>query len=167
MESTASHLVFTRSGLTFAVPVARIFQIVEVPKVTRVAGVPPFLLGVVQHHGEILPVVDADAFLGVAKGAGLRVRSGSGFVAGSPGGRFIVEIDATTGLTQIAVEDAGPRAAETNDLLSTALVSGRAVSVIDLDALERRMERELSLAMGHGAPREIETPLRNARLATE
>ena len=43
---------------TFAVPIARVREIIQPMQLTRVPEAPPALLGAVDHRGEVVPVID-------------------------------------------------------------------------------------------------------------
>jgi len=66
------YVVFTANGSEYALPSETVLQMESFEGATRVPGAPPFVIGVVQIRGRVLPVVD------------LRVRFG-----GTPGERIL------------------------------------------------------------------------------
>jgi chemotaxis signal transduction protein len=60
-------VLFTASGRTFALPAACVAQVLRMAAPAPVAGAPPWLRGVLNVHGELLPVVDVAARLGLSR----------------------------------------------------------------------------------------------------
>lgn len=58
-------LTFELSGQEYAVPLLRVQEIVEYEPVMRVPTAPPFLLGVFDLRGSVLPVIDLATKLGL------------------------------------------------------------------------------------------------------
>ena len=74
-EVAATRLIVFRLGADrFAVPVDDIAVILEVPAISPVPGTPAWVLGVANHRGDLLPVVDLAALLGLEQA---RPRSGA------------------------------------------------------------------------------------------
>lgn len=57
-ENTTSYLSFVLDGKHFAVNVAKVIEILEVPKITSVPRSPSYLKGVINLRGNVLPVID-------------------------------------------------------------------------------------------------------------
>ncbi|NDF61087.1 MAG: chemotaxis protein CheW, partial [Crocinitomicaceae bacterium] len=55
---TKSFLSFKLGDENFTIPVMKIMEILEVPKITRVPQSPNFLVGVINLRGAVLPVID-------------------------------------------------------------------------------------------------------------
>ncbi len=51
-------------GDRFAVEASLVHEVVRLPPLTPLPGMPPFLLGVCAHRGEVLPVIDLARLLG-------------------------------------------------------------------------------------------------------
>jgi len=57
-------LVFSAEGTRYAIDVAFVREIREMPSVTRVPGAPPYFSGVINVRGVVVTVFDMVAFLG-------------------------------------------------------------------------------------------------------
>lgn len=60
-------VVFTLTGKRFAVPLDDIHVILPEPEVANVPGTPSWVLGVANHRGELLPVIDLAELLGLQR----------------------------------------------------------------------------------------------------
>jgi len=58
LVETQSFLSFKLDNESFTIPVMKIIEILEVPKITRVPQAPNFLVGVINLRGAVLPVID-------------------------------------------------------------------------------------------------------------
>jgi purine-binding chemotaxis protein CheW len=76
-------LVFTLAGRRYAVPLGRTREIVRYRRPTPLPHVPPFLDGVVSVRGEVIPVVNLHARLGL--GGAAPARAGRFVVVSAPG----------------------------------------------------------------------------------
>lgn len=56
--AATQYLTFTLSDEVFAVDVARVREILEMPGITKVPQVPDFMLGVINLRGCVVPVID-------------------------------------------------------------------------------------------------------------
>jgi purine-binding chemotaxis protein CheW len=65
-ESTNSFLSFKLNEEHFALPVMKIKEILEVPKITKVPHSPNFLKGVINLKGAVLPVIDGRVKFGMS-----------------------------------------------------------------------------------------------------
>ena len=57
-ETRPPHLLFACGARWYAVPAPLAAEVVTFPALTRVPGAPAHLLGVFNHRGEVVPVVD-------------------------------------------------------------------------------------------------------------
>ena len=57
-ETRPPHLLFACGARWYAVPAPLAAEVVTFPELTRVPGAPAHLLGVFNHRGEVVPVVD-------------------------------------------------------------------------------------------------------------
>jgi purine-binding chemotaxis protein CheW len=57
-ETRPPHLLFACGARWYAVPAPLAAEVVTFPPLTRVPGAPAHLLGVFNHRGEVVPVVD-------------------------------------------------------------------------------------------------------------
>lgn len=58
VTTLTSYLTFRLGDETFAAPVDKVLEILDIPKITRVPRSPDFMLGVVNLRGSVLPVID-------------------------------------------------------------------------------------------------------------
>lgn len=58
LTATRSYLSFKLEDETFAVEVAKVLEILEIPPITKVPKSPPFMTGVINLRGSVLPVID-------------------------------------------------------------------------------------------------------------
>jgi purine-binding chemotaxis protein CheW len=61
----AQYLGFSLAGETYAIELLRIREIIEHVPITRVPGMPPALLGVINLRGRVVPVVDLAVKMGL------------------------------------------------------------------------------------------------------
>lgn len=66
LQST-QYLTFTLADEVFAVDVARVSEILEMPGITKVPQVPDFMLGVINLRGKVVPVIDMRLKLGMSE----------------------------------------------------------------------------------------------------
>jgi purine-binding chemotaxis protein CheW len=59
-ETRPPHLLFACGERWYAVPAPLAAEVVTFPALTRVPGAPAHLLGVFNHRGEVVPVVDLE-----------------------------------------------------------------------------------------------------------
>jgi len=69
MASPGQYLTFLLAGEEYGIAILRVREIVECGAVTRVPGTPPFIRGVVNLRGTVLPVVDLAAKFGLGETA--------------------------------------------------------------------------------------------------
>lgn len=83
MADTASDAIVVRVGTrAFALPPSAVTDVLEAPRVTALAGLPPRVAGVVRHRGRWLPALWLDE---VVAGEGAREHGGSGSAAARTG----------------------------------------------------------------------------------
>jgi purine-binding chemotaxis protein CheW len=63
-ENHNQYLTFVLAGETFAIPILRIKEIIEYGQLTTVPMMPPFIRGVINLRGSVVPVVDLAARFG-------------------------------------------------------------------------------------------------------
>lgn len=99
-------LAFTRSGSAYAVPAATVVEIAPAAVPTPLPWVPPAVLGVVNHRGRIVPLVDVARL--AAGGAGADGEAGFTVVVAVGAAALALSADAVTGVERIAREDVRP-----------------------------------------------------------
>jgi purine-binding chemotaxis protein CheW len=132
---TLDLLVFSCAGGAYAVAEPNVVEVVPLVDPTPVPGTPPAVLGVVNHRGRILAVVDVGRLLAPAEHAispaGLLVVVTAGEAS------FAVRADSVPEL--VAVEEhevrSAPRLGEQDSIVRG--VTGNMVAVIDVEALAR------------------------------
>ncbi len=62
----AQFLTFSLSGTEFAIAVLRVREIIEHETITRVPSTPPFIRGVINLRGSVVPVVDLASRFGLS-----------------------------------------------------------------------------------------------------
>jgi chemotaxis signal transduction protein len=118
----------------YALPVTRVLEVGEIRALTVAPGASPAILGICNLRGDLLPVFDLAAVLGLPRGdAPQRM-----LVAERGGTRAGFAIDEVTDVDELPEADQ-----ETDsDLLSGAvLIDGALVGVIDMDRLFDALER--------------------------
>jgi purine-binding chemotaxis protein CheW len=133
-EEPAGELVdvvtFSLAGERYALPAAAVLEVFPLEQLTRLPRTPPFLLGVCNHRGRILPVVELESLLDVAPRPRERRHA---IVVERHGNAFAIAAD--------AVEETAPRrldplspppAGETSAVRG---VTADLVTVLDPDAL--------------------------------
>ncbi len=126
-------LTFVLDASPYAVPVARVREIVRVRPITPVPRVPNDVCGVISLRGEILEVIDLRLRLRLRAAQGGRasriivVHSADGSVAG-------LLVDGVSEVLNVS-EDAlrPPTAAEAGNIETLCVQGDRFISVIDLD----------------------------------
>jgi len=130
-------LVFSLAGERYAVDTAHVQDVVPLREITSLPCTPSFVLGVVNHRGRILPVLDFRRLFGLA---GEGVPEGARLVAAEAGGmRFAIFADNVPGTTLVDMRDvAPPPVTFTDDRKAWLLgVTGEMVAVLDLEAMVR------------------------------
>lgn len=61
------HVLFVVDGTTFALPASMVLQMETFSGATSVPGAPPWVAGIVQLRGRVIPVIDLRARFGIAK----------------------------------------------------------------------------------------------------
>ncbi|MCI0407905.1 MAG: chemotaxis protein CheW [Acidobacteria bacterium] len=137
VTDTLELLVFSIARERYGIETAYILEVVSLPGLTPVPSAPPFVLGVVNHRGRILPVLDLRRLLGMA---GHGIVEGSRVVAVQAGGMpFGIFADAVAGTVRVSAQNVSP-----SPVIATgdhqAVVRGvteEMIAVLDLEALAR------------------------------
>jgi len=64
--ATNSYLSFKLEDETFAVEVAKVLEILEIPSITKVPKSPAYMTGVINLRGNVLPVIDTRLKFGLS-----------------------------------------------------------------------------------------------------
>lgn len=130
-------LVFSLAGERYAVDTGHVHDVVPLRDVTPLPCTPSFVLGVVNHRGRILPVLDFRRLFGLA---GEGVPEGARLVAVEAGGtRFAIFADNVAGTTRVEMRGVMPPPVTFTDDQKAWLrgVTGEMVAVLDLEAMVR------------------------------
>lgn len=134
----ARMLVFERGGVAFALPVADVREVADLVDLYAVPTVPRQVVGVTNHRGEALPVVEATALLGTPASA--PARASQMLVIGGRGdepGRMGLRIDRVVGFAAPSVR---PLAQE-GVVRALARHEGSEIPVVDSERLLARAEK--------------------------
>lgn len=134
-EDVIELLVFSRAGATYAVDAAYVHEVVPVTEPTPVPWVPPAVLGVINHRGRIIPVVDV-ARLESSQVDGA-VEGEYAVVAVVGDACFGISADEVSGMAQVEERDVRS-GAELGDDRPHAVIRGLTtdmVAILDVEAL--------------------------------
>lgn len=130
-------LVFSLAGERYGIETAHILEVIPLRELTPVPCTPPVVLGVVNHRGRILPVLDLRRLFELP---GQGVTEGSRVVAVEVGGMtFGIFADAVAGTIRVAAHEiAHPPVTLTGGHQAFIRgVTGEMVGVLDLETLAR------------------------------
>ncbi|MEN8180902.1 MAG: chemotaxis protein CheW [Myxococcota bacterium] len=128
-------LTFEVAGAAFALPIADVLEVAEVEARYPVPSLPPTLAGVVNHHGDALPVVEPSVLFDLA---GLELPPPAHLlVLGEVGGdaaNLALPVDRICGL----VPGRGGSTREPSGIVERRSLEGRVVSILDTNRLLAR-----------------------------
>lgn len=130
-------LVFSLAGERYGIETAHVVEMLRLRELTPVPCTPSFVLGVVNHRGRILPVLDVRRLFDLA---GEGVAEASRLVAVEAGGMtFGILAEAVAGVVRIGAHEVGapPVASTAGRRAFIRGVTGEMVAVLDLEALAR------------------------------
>jgi len=130
-------LVFSLGGERHGIETAQVVDVRRFAHLTRVPGTPPFVLGVMNHRGRILSVLDIQRLLGTAE---TTATSGSRVLTVEAGGMsFGILADAVAGSIRVGAEELAPPPAGLAGVGASVIrsVTADMVAILDLDALVR------------------------------
>ncbi|MBI2911393.1 MAG: purine-binding chemotaxis protein CheW [Chloroflexi bacterium] len=130
-------LVFSLAGERCGIETAHVLEVVPLRELTPVPCTPPFYLGVMNHRGRILPVLDFRRLFGLA---GQGVTEGSRVVAVEAGGMtFGIFAEAVGGTTRVGAQQVAPPPITLSGERQAFVrgVTGEMIAVLDLEAMAR------------------------------
>lgn len=130
-------LVVSLAGERYGIETAYILEVISLRELTPVPCTPPVVLGLVNHRGRILPVLDLRRLFDLP---GQGVTEGSRVAAVEVGGMtFGIFADAVAGTIRVAAHEiAHPSVTVTGDRQAFIRgVTGEMVAVLDLETLAR------------------------------
>lgn len=137
-------VIFDLGETRCALPIDRVAEIGEVPKITPVPNVPPWLAGVANLRGDVVAVIDLRALSGLAPFDRERRAGRMLIVRSAPGPRGEVAaglwVDAVLGVSRLDRAALKPPGGPVGDALAALLEGvlvheGRLLAAIDLDVL--------------------------------
>ncbi|HWG60921.1 MAG TPA: chemotaxis protein CheW [Streptosporangiaceae bacterium] len=118
---------------TYAMPVANVVEVAELGPVRAVPRARPELLGIRNLRGQILPVIDLGALLGVSP-----TRTPAHLLLAEAGGRQAgFAIEEVSGIGEL---DDPSEETESDLLLGAALSNGALIGVIDMPAVFSKLD---------------------------
>lgn len=135
MADTSRYLVFTLDEHLFALPLAAVRRVVRMVAVSALSGAPACVMGAINVHGRVAPVLDARRRFGLP---GREVRLSDQLILATAGGREVaLWVDDTTDV--IEAETAGLVAAEAvwPGLDATAGLARLGPDIVAIHDLER------------------------------
>lgn len=101
-------LVFRVGGEQFGLPLVSVVEVFESSaRPTPVPGAPEWVAGVINHHGQVVPVIRLHAFLMVASAPGPeKPNSGQVILTDLPDGRFGLVVDQIESIEEVRTESA-------------------------------------------------------------
>jgi purine-binding chemotaxis protein CheW len=130
-------LVFSLGGSRYGIEATHLVDVLRFTDPTRVPGTPPFVLGVMNHRGRILPVLDIQRLLGTTE---TTPTSGSRVLTVEAGGMsFGILADAVAGSIRVGAEELAPPPAGRVGAGASVIrgVTDDMVAILDVDALVR------------------------------
>jgi len=67
MEKTNKYVVFSLDDQKFALPLASVERVVQVVEISPLAKAPDYIMGIINFHGEIVPVVNVRLLFNLSK----------------------------------------------------------------------------------------------------
>lgn len=130
-------LVFSLAGERYGIETAHVLEVVPLRGLTPVPSTPSWILGVVNHRGRILPVLDLRRLFELA---GQGIPEGSRIVAVEGGGMtFGIFADGVTGIIRLGADEVVPppvSLAGDRRAFIRGVTAGM-VGVLDLESLAR------------------------------
>ena len=130
-------VLFEVGGSAYALPIADVVEVAEWMPMAAIPTLSAATAGVVNHHGDALPVVSCEALLDAAPGGAAPENVLVLGARGAESGRLGVPVDRVLGLADVP---AGPIAAD-GMVLERRPVRGRIVAVLDAARLLERASR--------------------------
>ena len=128
-------LVFSLGAERYGIETTCVVDVLRFTELTRVPCTPPFVLGVVNHRGRIVPVLDLQRLLGTA-GAETSTAEGRIVTVEAGGMTFGILAAAVTGSIRIGADVLAPaRSAVGSGPSLVRGVTAEMVAVLDVDAL--------------------------------
>ena len=129
-------LVFRLDGREHALPLEQVVEVIRIVAVTPLPEVPPWVRGVMDVRGRVIPVIDLRVKLGMpARTPDLSTPIVVVETGGLPAGLVADEVVEVLALPDAAVEPPDQAAGHAGVVTSVARPGGRIVLVLDTEAL--------------------------------
>ncbi len=140
-------LTFEVGGASYALPIAGVLEVAEVGPLACVPTLRPHLAGVVNHHGDALPVIDRAVLLELDAGA-LPAPQHVLVICGArpDGARLGLPVDRVLGL----VEGHGASAHQPGLVAERRSLQGRVLNVLEPEELVARARQVIERSSGRG-----------------
>ena len=133
-EAERRLVLFEVGGSAYALPISDVIEVAEWAPVSAIPSLPTTRAGVVNHHGDALPVVWGEALLGEAVAAATPENVLVLGAGGAESGRLGLPVDRVLGLADVP----GGAVASDGVVLERRPVRGRIVAVLDAARLLER-----------------------------
>ena len=140
-------LTFEVGGATYALPIAGVLEVAEVAPLACVPTLRPQLAGVVNHHGDALPVIDRAVLLDLEAGELPEPQHVLVICGARPdGARLGLPVDRVLGL----VDGRGASAPGPGPVAERRTLLGRVLSVLEPEELVARARQVVERSSGPG-----------------
>lgn len=133
-EAERRLVLFEVGGSAYALPISDVIEVAEWAPISAIPSLPTTRAGVVNHHGDALPVVWGEAMLGEAVAAATPENVLVLGAGGAESGRLGLPVDRVLGLADVPVG----AVASDGVVLERRPVRGRIVAVLDAARLLER-----------------------------
>jgi chemotaxis signal transduction protein len=134
-EPTTAHLLVRAGDAVCALPLARVRRVVKALAVHRLPGAAPELLGLAEHAGEPLAVIDLARLVGAAAGANPTYPVTVVAAAGPEEAPELIGLAADAALEVVALARSAMVGGDGGVAGGEVDVAGEVVRVVDLEAL--------------------------------
>ncbi len=100
-----SGIGFSLRGYYFVTPMSEIVEVLTLPKVTKIPGVEPWVLGLSNARGRLVPVIDLTVFLFGDRAVSLSIKRKKLFLVGRGSFLTAVVIDQIFGMQHFYLDD--------------------------------------------------------------
>ncbi|MCC7015305.1 MAG: purine-binding chemotaxis protein CheW [Planctomycetes bacterium] len=135
---SAQYLTFRLGDEDYGIPILRVQEIRGVPSVTRLAGAPIYVSGVMNLRGSVTPVIDLRARLGLPQSE--LTKQAVTIIVGAAGRLVGWTVDAVSEVQSIAASTIEPppplgSTVDTSYLSGIAKVEERLIALLDIDCV--------------------------------
>jgi purine-binding chemotaxis protein CheW len=134
---TLDLLVFRLAGERYGIDAAHVLEVVQLPELVPVPCTPPVVLGVVNHRGRVLAILDLRRLFDLAGHESSK--ASHAVIVEAAGMTFGVFSDAVEGLVRVGADEVGPPPVSLKGVRQAFIrgVTGEMVAVLDLESLAR------------------------------